>query len=192
MVSTNEFKTGMTIIYEGQIYQVIEFMHVKPGKGNTFVRTTIRNLRTGALLTDYRFDAGIKVERAVIDKTPMSYLYKDGLNQVFMNMETYEQVEIPISQIEWESNFIYDGLEVLVNIFNSKNGTEILGITLPDKVTLEIVDTISGVKGDNTKTNSLKDSITNTGLLVKVPMFIENGEKIIVSTYDGSYVSRDK
>jgi elongation factor P len=187
MISTNDFKTGQTIIHEGQIYTVIEFMHVKPGKGGAFVRTKLRNLRTGAV-TDYTFASGIRVERAQIDKTPMSFLYADGNNYVFMNMESYEQIEIPSEQIAYEMKFIYEGLEVSINIFN---GNEILGITLPDKVTLEVVDTIEGVKGDNTKTNSLKDAITNTGLLVKVPMFVENGDKIIVSTIDGSYFARD-
>ncbi|MDR2867070.1 MAG: elongation factor P [Acholeplasmatales bacterium] len=187
MISTNDFKTGQTIIHEGQIYTVIEFMHVKPGKGGAFVRTKLRNLRSGAVI-DYTFPSGVRVERAQIDKTPMNFLYADGANVVFMNMETYEQVEIPLSTIEYEMQFIYEGLGVNINIFN---GNEILGVTLPDKVTLEVTDTIEGVKGDNTKTNSLKDAMTNTGLLVKVPMFIENGDKIIVSTIDGTYFARD-
>ena len=187
MISTNEFKTGQTIIYEGNIYQVIEFQHVKPGKGAAFVRTKLRNLRSGSV-TDYSFNAGEKVERAQIDKTPMQYLYASGDNHVFMNMESYEQIEIARDQISNELNYIYEGMEVNINFF----GTEILGLTLPDKVVLEVVKTVSGVKGDNTKTNSLKDAIMQTGLLVKVPMFIAEGERIIVSTYDGSYVSREK
>ena len=187
MISTNEFKTGQTIVHDGHIYQVIEFMHVKPGKGAAFVRTKLRNLRTGSV-TDYTFNAGTKVERAQIDKNVMQYLYASGDHHVFMNSETYEQTEIPYEQIKSELNYIYEGMEVSVMFYNN---IEILGVSLPDKVVLEVVETVPGVKGD-TKTNALKDAIMQTGLLVKVPMFIEQGEKIIVSTYDGSYVSRDK
>jgi elongation factor P len=187
MISTNDFKNGQTIVYEGQIYQVIDFLHVKPGKGGAFVRTTLRNLRSGAV-TDVTFNAGIKVERADIAKTPMQYSYQNGDRYVFMNMETYEQIEIPAFQIKDEMNYIYEGLEVNVNVFN---GDEIIGISLPDKVTLNVTETVEGVKGDNTKTNSLKDAMTNTGLLVRVPMFIKIGDNIVVSTADGSYFSRD-
>ncbi|AUD65371.1 elongation factor P [Tenericutes bacterium MZ-XQ] len=187
MISTNEFKTGQTIMFDGNIFQVIEFMHVKPGKGSAFVRTKLRNLRSGAVI-DYTFNAGTKVERAQIDKNQMQYLYANGDMHVFMNTETYEQIEIPGNQIEYELKFIYEGMMVDVNFYNNQ---EILGVTLPDKVVLEVTETVPGVKGD-TKTNALKDAIMQTGLLVKVPMFIEQGEKIIVSTYDGSYVSRDK
>ena len=187
MISTNEFKTGQTILHEGNIYQVIEFMHVKPGKGAAFVRSKLRNLRTGAVI-DYTFNAGTKVERAQIDKNNMQYLYASGDQHVFMNTETYEQIEIPEIQIKNELNYIYESMEVSVMFYNNQ---EILGVSLPDKVVLTVTETVPGVKGD-TKTNAMKDAIMQTGLLVKVPMFIEEGEKIIVSTYDGSYVSRDK
>lgn len=187
MISTNDFKTGQTIVYEGNIYSVIEFQHVKPGKGGAFVRTKLRNLRSGSV-TDITFNAGIKVERAQIDKIMMQYLYADGDKYVFMNTETYEQIEIPGFQIERELNFIYEGLSVEVMFFD---GSEILGVTLPDKLVLEVVETMPAVKGD-TKGNALKDAILQTGLLVKVPMFIESGEKIIINTNDSSYVSRDK
>lgn len=187
MISTNDFKTGQTIVYEGNIYSVIEFQHVKPGKGGAFVRTKLRNLRSGSV-TDITFNAGIKVERAQIDKIMMQYLYADGDKYVFMNTETYEQIEIPGFQIERELNFIYEGLSVEVMFFDD---SEILGVTLPDKLVLEVVETMPAVKGD-TKGNALKDAILQTGLLVKVPMFIESGEKIIINTNDSSYVSRDK
>lgn len=187
MISTSDFKTGLTISFDGNIYQIIEFMHVKPGKGAAFVRSKLRNLRTGAVI-DYTFNASEKVDRAQIDKTKMQYLYKDGNSHVFMNMETYEQIELSQTQIEYESKFIYEGTEVDVMFYNE---SEVLGVILPDKVVLEVTETVPGVKGD-TKTNALKDAIMQTGLLVKVPMFIEQGEKIIVSTQDGSYVSRDK
>lgn len=187
MISTNEFKTGQTIVYDGNIYSVIEFMHVKPGKGAAFVRTKLRNLRTGSV-TDYTFNAGTKVERAQIDKNMMQYLYADGDKHIFMDNETYEQIEIPANQIQNELKYIYEGESVEVMFYNN---VEILGVSLTDKVVLTVVETVPGVKGD-TKTNALKDAIMQTGLLVKVPMFIEEGEKIIVNTNDGSYVSRDK
>ncbi|PKK97230.1 MAG: elongation factor P [Tenericutes bacterium HGW-Tenericutes-3] len=187
MISTNEFKTGQTIVHEGNLYSVIEFMHVKPGKGAAFVRTKLRNLRTGSV-TDYTFNAGTKIERAQIDKIMMQYLYIDGEKHIFMNTENYEQIEILGTQIENELKYIFEGMSVEVMFYNQ---TEILGVSLPDKVVLEVKETVPGVKGD-TKTNALKDAIMQTGILVKVPMFIEEGEKIIVNTNDGSYVSRDK
>ncbi|MBN2299862.1 MAG: elongation factor P [Acholeplasmataceae bacterium] len=187
MISTNDFKTGQTILYEGNIYSVIEFMHVKPGKGGAFVRTKLRNLRSGSV-TDVTFNAGTKVDRAQIDKIMMQYLYIDGDKHVFMNSENYEQIEIPQAQIEYELKYIFEGMSVEVMFYDN---VEILGVSLPDKVVLEVKETVPGVKGD-TKTNALKDAIMQTGLLVKVPMFIEEGEKIIVNTNDGSYVSRDK
>ncbi|MCK9235450.1 MAG: elongation factor P [Acholeplasmataceae bacterium] len=187
MVSTNEFKTGMTIAFEGNIYQIIEFLHVKPGKGSAFVRSKLRNLRTGAVI-DHTFNAGTKVERAQIDKVGMQYLYANGEQHVFMNSETYEQIEINAAQIEHELQFIYEGMMVEVNFYNHE---EILGLSIPEKVALEVIETVPGVRGD-TKTNALKDAIVQTGLLVKVPLFIEQGEKIIVNTNDGLYVSREK
>jgi len=187
MISTNEFKTGQTIVHEGNLYSVIEFMHVKPGKGAAFVRTKLRNLRTGSV-TDYTFNAGTKIERAQIYKIMMQYLYIDGEKHIFMNTENYEQIEILGDQIQPELKYIFEGMSVEVMFYNS---TEILGVMLPDKVVLEVKETVPGVKGD-TKTNALKDAIMQTGVLVKVPMFIEEGEKIIVNTNDGSYVSRDK
>jgi len=186
MVSTNEFKTGMTIGYEGNIYQIIEFQHVKPGKGAAFVRSKLRNLRTGNVI-EITFNAGIKVEKAQIDKEPMQYLYADGDNHVFMNMENYEQIEIPTKQMQHELKFIKEGMEVEVMFYNQ---SEILGVLIPEKVSLTVAETVPGVKGD-TKTNALKDAIMETGVLVKVPMFIEQGEKIIVNTTTGEYVSRD-
>ena len=117
----------------------------------------------------------------------MQYLYDTGSKYVFMNMETYEQVEINISQIEHEKNFIYEGLSVDITYFN---GTEILGLVLPEKVSLLVAETAPGVKGD-TKTNASKDAIMETGLLVKVPLFVDEGDRLIISTADGSYVSRD-
>lgn len=187
MISTSDFKTGLTILYENNIFQIIEFMHVKPGKGAAFVRTKLRNLRSGAVI-DHTFNAGVKVDRAQIDKLSMQYLYSAGDIHTFMDMESYEQIELNQKQIEQEIKYIYEGMTVDILFYDGK---EMLGISLPDKVSLVVVETMDATKGD-TKTNAMKDATLQTGLLVKVPMFIEQGEKIIVSTYDGSYVSRDR
>lgn len=184
MVSSNDFKNGMTIKYDGNIYLILEFMHVKPGKGGAFVRTKLRNMRTGAVI-DYTFNAAEKVERAMIDKVKMQYIYDAGQALVFMNNETYEQVEISKTQLEYEMKFIIEGMNVEIVYCEG----EILGINLPDKVTLKVTKCDPAVKGD-TKTNALKDAYVETGLLVKVPMFVNEGDFIIVSTATGKYDSR--
>jgi elongation factor P len=186
MITTNDFKTGVTIEYEGSIYQVIEFQHVKPGKGGAFVRTKLRDLRSGAVI-DKTFNAGIKVETAMIEKSEMQYLYQSGETHVFMNMETYEQIEIHQSRLENELPFLTEGLTIIIIQY----GHEILGIELPDKVVLEVVETAGGAKG-NTTSNATKEALTNTGLRLSVPLFINEGEKIVVSTATGKYDTRAK
>lgn len=186
MVSTNDFKTGLTIEYEGNIYSVIEFQHVKPGKGSAFVRSKLRNLRTGAVL-DKTFNAGININQAMIDKSQMQYLYKNGDDNVFMNMETYEQIEMKSSQIENELYYLTEGMTINVITYED----EVLGVELPDKVVLEIVETAGGARG-NTASNATKEAMTNTGLRLLVPLFVETGEKIVVSTATGKYDTRAK
>ncbi len=184
MVSSNDFKNGMTILYNGNIYKILEFMHVKPGKGGAFVRTKLRDLRSGAVI-DYTFNAAEKVEKALIDKIEMQYLYDTGDALCFMDNETYEQIEIPHNLCEYERKFLKENENVNIE----KYGNEILGIILPDKVTLKVTKCEPAVKGD-TKTNALKDAIVETGLLVKVPMFINLGDEIIINTETGKYSSR--
>ena len=184
MISTNDFKTGMTIDYEGNLFQVIEFQHVKPGKGQAFVRSKLRNLRTGAVI-DNTFNAGEKVKRAHIEKSTMQFLYSMGEEYVFMNNETYEQLEIPVAQLDYEKNFLVEGMEVKINTFNS----EILGVEVPEKVTLEVVECEPGVKG-NTASNATKSATVSTGDSLQVPLFVEGGDKLIINTNDGRYVSR--
>ncbi len=186
MVSTNDLKTGITIKVDDAIYQVIEFQHVKPGKGSAFVRTKLRNLRTGTII-DKTFNSGIDVEQANIDKSEMQYLYVDGDMHVFMNNETYEQVSIPENQIAEELKFITLGDTVQVKRY----GQEILGIELPDKVILEVVRAPGGVRG-NTASNATKEVETNTGLKLSVPLFVKTGDKIVVSTATGKYDTRAK
>ncbi len=184
MVSSNDFKNGMTILYNGNIYKILEFMHVKPGKGGAFVRTKLRDLRSGAII-DITFNAAEKVEKAMIDKIEMQYLYDTGDSLVFMDNDTYEQIEIPHNLVEYEKQFLKENENVNIEKF----GEEIIGIILPDKVTLKVTQCEPAVKGD-TKTNALKDAIVETGLLVKVPMFINLGDDIIINTETGKYSSR--
>lgn len=184
MINTNDFKTGLTITYEGNLYQVLEFQHVKPGKGAAIVKTKLKNLRTGSIV-EQTFNSGIKVPTAHVDKIKMQYLYNDGNMYSFMNMNTYEQVEIDKSQISNEVKFLKEGLEVILYFYEN----EMLGIELPEKIDFKIIQTEPAIKG-NTATNATKDAIIETGYLVKVPLFIEQDEEIIVSTKDGKYVSR--
>ena len=184
MINTNDFKTGLTITYEGNLYQVLEFQHVKPGKGAAIVKTKLKNLRTGSIV-EQTFNSGIKVPTAHVDKIKMQYLYNEGNMYSFMNMNTYEQVEIDKSQISNEVKFLKEGLEVILYFYEN----EMLGIELPETIDFKIIQTEPAVKG-NTATNATKDAIIETGYLVKVPLFIEQDEEIIVSTKDGKYVSR--
>lgn len=184
MINVNDFKTGVTISYDGNIYQVLDFQHVKPGKGAAIVKAKLKNLRTGAI-AEQTFNAGIKIPTAHINKQQMQYLYSTGSTYSFMNMETYEQVELDESQIKNEVKFLKEGLNVYITFFES----EMLGLELPEKVDYKITSTEPAIKG-NTATNATKDAIIETGLLVRVPLFIDEGEEIIVSTRDGKYVSR--
>ena len=184
MVSSNDFKNGMTILYDGHIYKILEFMHVKPGKGGAFVKTKLRDLRTGAII-DYTFNAAEKVEKAVIDKVEMQYLYDSGEALVFMDNSTYEQIEIPKSRLEWEMQFMKENDVVTISMFN----TEILGVLLPDKVELQIVECEPAVKGD-TATSATKNAKVETGLEIRVPLFIQNGEMVLISTAGGKYSGR--
>ncbi len=183
-ININDIKNGMTIILDGNLCQIIEFQHVKPGKGSAFVRMKTKNLRTGAVVEN-SYNTNIKIERAHIDRNPMQFLYADGDNYVFMNTETYDQVEVPGSKLEQEKKFLKEGLEIQLDYYEG----ELLGVTLPEKIEFEVVETEPAVKG-NTTNNAMKDAKIETGYTVKVPLFINQGEKIIISTSDGKYSSR--
>lgn len=184
MVNVNDLKNGMTIGFDGNIYTVIEFLHVKPGKGPAFVRTKLKNLRTGSTI-EHTFNAGIKVEKAMVDKVNMQYLYNSGNVYNFMNMETYEQIEFSSDQIGDDVKYLKDGINVDVTFFEG----ELLGIVLPEKIEYKVNKTEPAVKG-NTTNNALKEAFMENGLMVKVPLFISENDKIIVSTKDGKYDSR--
>lgn len=184
MININDIKNGMTILYEGNIYQIVEFQHVKPGKGSAFVRTKLKNLRTNSTI-DITFNAGIDVERAIVTKSELSYLYNQGDMYVFMDNETYEQLEIHKKQLEDQIKFLKEGLVVLV----IKYEDEIIGIELPEKISYKITYTEPAVKG-NTTSSAQKDATIETGHVIKVPLFINEGDEIIVTTRDGKYSSR--
>ena len=183
-ININDIKNGMTIIMDGNLSQIIEFQHVKPGKGPAFVRIKLKNLRTGAIVED-TYNTNLKVEKAHIDKMPMQYLYQDGNRYVFMNTQTYDQIEIPEDKLENEKKFLKEGMEITIDFYDG----EIIGITLPEKIEFEVIETEPAVKG-NTTNNAMKDATIETGFTVKVPLFINQGEKIIISTKDGKYSSR--
>ena len=145
MINVNDFKTGMTISYDNNLYQVLEFQHVKPGKGAAIVKTKLKNLRTGSII-EQTFNSGIKVPQGHVEKIKMQYLYENGGSYTFMNMTTYEQVDISKSQIEAESKFLKEGLEVLLFFYEG----EMLGIELPDKIEYVVEKTEPAVKGNTT------------------------------------------
>ncbi len=183
-ININDIKNGMTIIMDNNLYQIVEFQHVKPGKGSAFVRMKLKNLRTGSITED-TYNTNIKITKAHVDKMPMQYLYASGDNYVFMNNETYEQMEISTKTLGDDIRFIKEGLDITVDSYEG----EILGISLPEKVEYEVIETEPAVKG-NTTNNAQKDAKIETGYTVKVPLFINQGERIIISTRDGKYSSR--
>jgi len=183
-ISINDIKNGMTIIIDGKLCTIEDFQHVKPGKGSAFMRIKLRNLRTGALVEN-TYNTNITVERARVDRLPMAYLYANGTDHVFMNNETYDQMEIPEEKLKDQLPFIKEGMEVQIVTYEG----EILGINLPDKVEYEVVETQEAVKG-NTTNNAQKDATIETGYVVKVPLFIKQGEHILITPADGKYAGR--
>src|SRR5574344_65903 len=156
-ININDIKNGMTIIIDGKLCQIVEFQHVKPGKGSAFVKMKLKNLKTGAIIED-TYNTNIKIEKAHVDKKNMQYLYSDGSNFVFMDTETYEQIEVPESRLEDEKKFLKENLEIQLNFYEG----EIIGVELPEKIEFEIVDTTEATKG-NTTNNAQKDATIETG-----------------------------
>ena len=184
MINVNDIKNGITFTLDGDIYQVLEFSHVKPGKGAAFVKMKIRNLRTGST-TEKSFNSGTKLEKAMIEKKPMQFLYSSGDSYNFMNMESYEQIELTKEQLGDEVNYLKEGLNVDLSFYQG----ELLGVILPDKVELKVVHTEPAVKG-NTTNNATKDATLETGLVVRVPLFVDTDDVVIISTSTGKYDSR--
>ncbi|WP_110111287.1 elongation factor P [Bacillus sp. CGMCC 1.16541] len=184
MISVNDFRTGLTVEVDGGIWRVVDFQHVKPGKGAAFVRSKLRNLRTGAI-QEKTFRAGEKVGKAQIDNRKMQYLYANGDQHVFMDTESYEQIELPEAQIEYELKFLKENMEVSIMMYHA----ETIGVELPNTVELTVTETEPGIKGD-TASGGTKPAILETGLSVQVPFFINEGDVLVINTTDSSYVSR--
>lgn len=184
MISTNQFKNGMTIELDGALFQIVDFQHVKPGKGGAFVRTKLKNVRTGAVI-DKTFRAGEKVEQAMVNRRPMQYLYNDGSDYIFMDTETYEQISLPASFLQDETKFLKENMNVLIAMHDG----QALGIELPTAVELEVAQTEPGVKGD-TASGATKPATLETGAVVQVPLFVNIGDTIKVDTRTGDYITR--
>lgn len=184
MIIVNDLKPNTAFEYEGNLYSVINVDHNKTAMRQMIIKVKVKNLRTG-VINEISFTGGDKVEPANIDRREMEYLYDDGENLVFMDTTTYEQIEIPKTRLKWEIQFMKENDNVTISMFNN----EILGVILPDKVELQITECEQAVKGD-TATAALKNAVVETGLAIKVPLFIQNGEMVVISTADGKYCGR--
>ena len=184
MVSTNEFKTGLTVTIDNDPWQVVEFQHVKPGKGAAFVRAKMRNLSTGAVV-ERTFNAGERLPKANIERRIMQYLYESDGSFVFMDNDTYEQTELSKEQIGNGINFLKENMDVKVISYQNR----ILGVELPNTVELVVVKTEPGIRGD-TATGGSKPATMDTGYVVKVPLFINEGDHLLIDTRSGDYIQR--
>ena len=184
MVIVNDIKNGMTVEDEGNIYQVLDFQHVKPGKGAAFVKMKLKNMRTGSIV-EKTYNSSVRLAKANVQRKPMQYLYQAGDSYSFMDMNTYEQVELTKEQIGDDFKYLKENLEVSLIYY----GEELIGLTLPEKIAYKITKSEPAVKG-NTSQGAQKDAELENGMTVKVPLFIGEGEEILISTKDGKYVSR--
>lgn len=184
MISSNDFRPGVNIEVDGELWQVVEFQHVKPGKGSAFVRTKLKNLKTGAV-QERTFRAGEKVPRAAVETREMQYLYNDGEYYTFMDTNNYEQIQIPASQLEYERKFLKENTTVYVVMYDGNP----IGVDLPNFVELEVVETDPGLRGD-TATGGSKPATVETGYTVQVPFFINRGDRIRIDTRTGEYLER--
>ncbi|KOP63943.1 elongation factor P [Bacillus sp. FJAT-18019] len=184
MISVNDFKTGLTVEVDGDIFTVLDFQHVKPGKGAAFVRSKLKNLRNGNTV-EKTFRAGETIGRAIIENRGVQYLYASGQEHVFMDNETYDQFSLTSEQLEWELNFLRENMNVHIISYQG----EILGINLPNSVELKVVETEPGIKG-NTATGATKNAKLETGLNVQVPLFINEDDVLLIDTREGKYISR--
>jgi elongation factor P len=185
-VSTNDLKNGMTLELDGTLFQVVEFQHVKPGKGGAFVRTKLRNVKTGAV-TERTFNAGIKVGLAIVERKAMQFLYDDAADAVFMDLDTYEQIHVPESTMGGIGKYLAEGAEAQIAMHEGVP----IAVELAASVVLTVTKTDPGVKGD-TRTGALKPATLETGAVVNVPLFVEEGERVKVDTRSGAYIERVK
>lgn len=184
MISTNDFRTGLTIEIDGDVFQVVDFQHVKPGKGAAFVRTKIRNVRTGAVV-ERTFNAGEKIPRARVEKKEFQYLYNDGSVYNFMDMETYDQVGLSAEELGDAVKYLKENMTISILTFQGKS----IGVDMPNYVELEVVETSPGIKGD-TASGGSKPATLETGYVVQVPFFINIGDVLQIDTRTGQYIKR--
>ncbi|MDD7465845.1 MAG: elongation factor P [Actinomycetaceae bacterium] len=184
MATTNDLKNGMVLKIDNQLWQVVEFQHVKPGKGPAFVRTKLKNVLSGKNV-DKTFNAGIKVETATVDRRDMQYLYNDGSDYVFMDLESYEQLPVSAEIVGDAKNFLLENQNVIV----AQNEGTVLFIELPASVVLEVTFTEPGLQGDRSNAGT-KPATLETGYEIQVPLFVEEGTKIKVDTRSGEYINR--
>ncbi|MBK1788144.1 elongation factor P [Prauserella cavernicola] len=184
MATTNDLKNGVVLNLDGQLWSVVNFQHVKPGKGGAFVRTTLKHVLSGKVV-DKTFNAGTKVETATVDRRNMTYLYNDGSDFVFMDGETFEQINVPRETVGDSANFLLENTEAQVAMHEG----ETLYIELPTSVELVIEHTDPGLQGDRS-TGGTKPARLETGAEIQVPLFVGTGEKVKVDTRDGRYLGR--
>ncbi|MEJ7584110.1 MAG: elongation factor P [Acidimicrobiales bacterium] len=183
-LTTNDLKNGMTLALSDGLFQVVEFQHVKPGKGGAFVRTTLRNVRTGATV-DRTFRGAEKVEQARLDKRDMQYLYNDGVDHVFMDNTSYEQTNVSAETLGSSADYLIEGMSAVLSMY----GEEIVGIDLPASVELHVTDTEPGMQGDRVS-GARKPATLETGLELQVPLFVNVGDRLKVDTRSGEYITR--
>jgi elongation factor P len=183
-ISTNDFKNGMTLDLPEGLFQVVEFQHVKPGKGGAFVRTKLRNVRAGTTV-ERTFRADEKVDQAVIDKREMQYLYADGDDMVFMDITSYDQMNVPPKALGDAAGFLLEGNNAVLQMYKD----EIVGVDLPAAVEMEVTYTEPGLQGDRSSAGR-KPATVQTGLTVQVPLFVNTGDRIKVDTRSGDYITR--
>jgi elongation factor P len=183
-VSTNDLKNGMALDLPDGLFTVVEFQHVKPGKGGAFVRTKIKNVRTGAVL-DRTYRADEKLEQAIIDKREMQYLYREGGHHVFMDTETYDQLNVDMAALGNAADFLKEGDNAVLQMYEG----EVVGVDLPAAVELTVTATEPGVQGDRVS-GARKPATLETGLTVTVPLFVNTGDRLRVDTRTGEYLTR--
>jgi elongation factor P len=183
-ISTADFKNGMTVDLDDGLFQILEFQHVKPGKGGAFVRTSLRNVRNGGVV-ERTFRAGEKMERAIVDRRTMQLLYRDGDDYVFMDSSSYEQLNVPAATLGDAADYLVDAANADLLMY----GEEIIGVELAASVELEVAETEPGEKGDRVS-GAKKPATLSTGKVVQVPLFINPGERIKVDTRTGEFISR--
>lgn len=184
MISTNDFRNGTTFELDGEVFTVVEFQHVKPGKGSAFVRAKIKNMKSGAVV-ERTFNAGEKLPRARVERREMQYLYRSGDEFTFMDNETYEQTTLSAETLGTALNFLKENMTIALLTFDGR----VMGVDLPNSVELTVTETEPGVKGD-TAAGGTKPATLETGYVVKVPLFINQGDVLIVDTRTGNYISR--